>query len=176
MENAKILERMNIVPAIIPIDLNGAGAGLAGDWVSLRNYARCLVVVLAGDGTAGHDITITLAQATAVAGTGTKALNCLETGRIYSKNHATAFTAITAWTKETQGTADEVWTDAGSGEKVVLMALEIRREDLDVANGFDCIMATLTDPTAGKVGAMLYILTDPDYPAGPTLMKDPLVD
>jgi len=172
----KLLERLQLVMGCEPQDLDTAG--ITGDYVSMKNYGRLLIVVQAGDGTAGSDLTVDLYQATSVAGAGAKVLNCLETGRIYTKQAAT-FTlmqAVTAWTKETQATADEEWTDATSGEQVNLWAFEVRAADLDVSNGFDCVRADIADPGAAKIGALLYILGDPKYPAAPELMASGIED
>lgn len=168
--SSKLLERLQLVLAIEPKDLNGAGA--TGDYVCLSHYRRCLIVVLFGDGTAGNDIDALLYQATDKAGGSAKVLNVLKTGRIYTKEAASfaALAAIGAWTKETQATPDEQWTPDDSGEQVGLWGFEIMASDLDVANGFDHIRCDISDPSAAKVVAVLYILGDPDYPAAPELM------
>jgi|GEM_PF-875664 len=170
MENSKLLERLQLVMAFEPADLNSAGA--TGDYVCLAHYHRCLAVILAGDGTAGKDIPVSFYQATSNAGAGAKVLNVLETGRIYTKEAATfaALAGVDAWTKETQATADEQWAPGDSGEQVLIWAFEIRAEDLDVDNDFDHIRMDVADPTASKIVAGLYILGDPEYPAAPELM------
>lgn len=173
--STKALERMNIVLACEPDDLDDGA--ITGDYVSLENYERLLVVVGAADGTAGDDLTVNLYQATSAAGGSAKVLNCLETGRIYTKMAAdfTAMQLVTGWTKETQATADEEYTDTDSGEQSCLWCFEVRAADLDVANSFTHVRADLDgDGGAAKIGFMLYILLDPKYPAAPELMKDPL--
>jgi len=168
--NSKLLERLNLHPIFEPADLNGAGA--TGDYVCMAHYRRCIVLILAGDGTASKDIDIALYQATSSAGAGAKVLNALETGRIYTREGANfaALAAISHWTKETQATADEQWAPEDSGEQCLMWALEIRAEDLDADNGFDCIRADVSDPTASKIVAGVYIMGDPDYPSAPELM------
>jgi len=174
--SSKILERIQIHPVMLPVDLNDGAT--TGDYVSLKNYERCLVVLVCGDGTAGSDVDVLLYQSTDVANslTDAKVLDCLETGRIYTKEHATALTGVGTWTKETQATADEAWDPEDSGEQVLLWGFEVLASDLDVANGFDCIRADITAPGAAKIGAALYILADPKYPAAPELMLSALAD
>jgi len=175
----KLLERLNIVPLNIPVDLDDGE--LTTDIVSLKNYESMLLVVFFGDGTAGDDVTVTLAQCTDVANSESdnKVLNCLETGRIYTKMAAdeTALRLLTGWTAATQATADEAYTDTDSGEQCGIWAFEIKASDLDVTNNFDCVYATINgDGGAAKLGAVFAIMGDPKYPSDPTLMKDPLVD
>lgn len=175
----KALERIMPLPLNNPIDLDDGV--LTTDIVSLKNYETMLLIIYFADGTAGDDVTVTLQQCTNVANSlsDNKALNCLKTGRIYSKLAAdeTALRALTGWTEEVQAVADEVWTDDETGEACGFYALEIKASDLDVANGFDCVYATVDgDGGAAKLGCVFAILMDPKYPSDPILMKDPLVD
>lgn len=171
-----LLEQNNIIPGNIPVDLNDGE--LTSDICSLSDYGRALVVLSFGVGTAGSDLTVTLQQCTDKTNSlaDNKALDCLKTGRIFTKMAAneTALRALTAWTEETQATADEVYTDATSGEQCGIWAFEIRAEDLDRENGFDCIYAVIADPGAAKLGSLSIILGDPAFAAGVTNMKDPL--
>jgi len=174
--NALCLERMQIVPgqAAGPADINGAA--ITGDYVSLKNYRRCLVLVYAGDGTAGGDLDVKLYQASDVSGTGAKVLNCLETDRIFTKQHASTFAGVGQFTKETQPTADEQYTDTDSGEQVNLWGLEVMASDFDADNNFDCLRADVADPGAAKVVGLLYMLMDPKYPASPELQLSAIAD
>lgn len=176
----KMLERIFPVLGCEPVDLDTAA--ITGDYVSLKNYGRVLIILGYGDGTAGKDPQPSIYQATDVTGTDAKVLNALETGRIYRMDAATyaAYAALTSstfvWTKVTQSTADEAYAVADNGEAVGMICLEIRRDDLDTTNNFDCIRCDVSDPGAAKVGFLLYILGDPDYPSAPELMKAPIVD
>ena len=170
MDNSKGLERMQLVMAFEPADLNAAAA--TGDYVCLAHYRRLLAVILAGDGTASKDIPVSFYQATSNAGAGAKVLNALETGRIYTKEAASfaALAGVDQWTKETQATADETWSPGDSGEQVLVWAFEIKASDLDVDNNFDHVRMDVADPGASKIVAGLYILGDPDYASAPELM------
>jgi len=174
-----LLERLNIALLNLPVDLDDGA--LTTDIVCFKGYESGLLVVPFGDGTAGDDITVTLAQCTNVANSlaDNKALNCLKTGRIFTKMAAdeTALRLVTAWTEEVQAVADEVWTDADSGEQCGIWAFEIKASDFDVTNNFDCMYATVDgDGGAAKLGTVLMIMGDPHYPSAPPLMLDMLVD
>lgn len=175
--NGLCLEKMQIVPGQVagPADINAAA--VTGDYVSLKNFEKCLVVLFCGDGSATTgDLTVSLYQATSVAGGSAKVLNALDTGRIFTKQHATSFAGVGQWTKETQATADEQWTDATSGEQVNLWALEINASDLDVDGGFDCIRCDVAATSSSKIAALLYILCEPKNAAAPDLMPSAIVD
>jgi len=178
--STKLLERLFPVLGAEPADLNGAAT--TGDYISLKNYDRVLVLLAYGDGTAGSDPALAVYQATSVAGGSAKVLNCLETGRIYRLDAATyaAYAALTSstfvWSKVTQATADEQYAPTDNGETVGIIALEIEASDLDADNGFDCIRVDVSQAGAAKYGALIYLLADPKYPAAPELMKPPIVD
>lgn len=153
---AWLTEEYQIVSAIVPIDL-GAGAN-AGDWVSLKNFDTCDIVVFKGVGTAGQDPILTVTQATAVDGTGSKALTFT---RVDSK--VGAQTGIGQFTKNTQAAAN-TYTDAVSAEAEGLFVIHIEGQDLDRANGFDCVQLSIPDTgAAAQVGGALYILGGARY-------------
>jgi hypothetical protein len=154
---ARLTEEYQIQTAIVPIDL-AAGAN-AGDWVSMKNYDTLDIIVICDAGTAGEDPVLTLDQATAVAGTGAKALNI---ARVDSK--VGAQTGIGQFTKNTQ-TPGGTYTDLVSGEAENLFVIHVEGQDLDKANGFDCVRISVPDTgaTAGKIGAAIYVLGGARY-------------
>jgi hypothetical protein len=160
--NLRFLEKNQIVQAIDPVDLN-SGAN-AGDWVSLKNYHRCAVVVEANNGTAANDITLTLLQATDVSGSDSKALNFT---RIDVKQ-ATDIGAVAQFTEVTQAAAN-TYTSATNGESELIYVIDFLDTDLDVDGGFDCIQLSINQAGAAKVGSALYILHDPKYGTDPGL-------
>lgn len=153
--NQKFLEGCNIVMGFPPADVS-ASASQTADFVSLKKYGRCVAVFMAGAGVAGADTTVTLTQATAVAGTGEKALNFTD---IYTKQ-GVSMAAIGAFTHNTQ-TAANTYTSLTSGESETIWAIEIAREQLDIANDFDCLRLSVADHTAYKAGTVFYLLYDP---------------
>lgn len=157
--SASLINRINIVPAIIPIDL-ATGAN-NGDWVGFAEYNRCLVVLLTDVGTAGEDPIFNLQQASDNAGTGAKDL--LFTN-IYEKEGATALNAIATFTLVTQ-TAATSYTSATGGENEQLICVDVHANDLDVEGGFTHLRLDVADTggTAGKLGAALYVMYDPRH-------------
>ena len=127
-------------------------------WVSLKNYEHITIVFFKAAGTAGDDPTITVEQATAVAGTSNKALDFTET---WTKDGT--LTAVGTFTKNTQAAAN-TYTDATTAEVQSIWLIEIDSVTLDVANGFDCVQAAVADVGANaQLGCLLYILTKPRY-------------
>ena len=151
MINTRALESMDIVAGCIEADFN---ADVTTDIVSLKNYDGCLVVITKPAGTGGDDITLALKQCSAVAGTGSKALNIAS---FYAKvGTQTGVATFTRYDLTTPGTVD---THAVTGTKYTgdtggsavssldltsdvseaMFVIDVRASDLDVANGFDCI-------------------------------------
>jgi hypothetical protein len=163
---AHILEKSQIVGAFRPVDLQTAAND--GDWVSLANYKRCAIVFWSAVGTAGDDPTLTLQQASDVAGTGAKDLTVVTT--VYTKQAATDLTGTGQWTKVTQAAATN-YTNATSAEEEAIWVVDIDADLLDVDNGFDCLRARVADVGGNaQLGACLYILHEPRYPDAPENM------
>jgi hypothetical protein len=153
--NQHILEKMDIVPAVIPLALTTARVG---DVVSMKNYGRCAVVIFKDAGTNGDDLTITVEQCKSVAASNNKALNFT---RIDKKQGT--LTAVGTWTTVTQA-AGETYTNADLGGEQALIVIDIKAEDLDVDNGYDCIRVSLSDVgTNAQLGCALYLLHEPRY-------------
>lgn len=146
-----------VVPAIIPVNL--ATAANNGDWVSMRGYKKCVVVVYKDAGAAGEPPVITLQQATAVAGTSAKALNFT---KIWTK--VGTLTGVGTYTLVTQA-AGNTYTDTGNGDKQAVYIIEIDAAQLDSNNNFDCVQVSIPDVgSTAQIGCAFYILTEPSYP------------
>lgn len=143
-------------PAIFPVDLQaGANNGLV---VSLKGYAGVEVVVFKAVGTAGDDPAVTLTQAQSIAGAGEKAL---QISRVHQKLHAT--TVPGAYTKVEQAAAD-TYEDETSAEKKGFIVIDVKAEDLDHANGFDCIRLAIPDVgDNAQIGCAFYRFYGPRY-------------
>lgn len=153
----RLIEQVQIVSAIVPIDLQ-AGAN-AGDWVSLKLYSRVAVIVFKAAGTAGDDPVLTMEQAQDVSGTGVKALNFTD---IWAK--VGAQTGIGVFTRVTQAAAN-TYTDAVSAEAQALWYIDFSADELDVSNGFDCVRLSIPDTgTTAQLGCALYLLYGARYP------------
>lgn len=159
--NNLLVEQCQIVAGIIPVD-SQSGAN-TGDYVSLKNYERCSIVIYKAAGVAGDDPVITVTQAQDVSGTGVKALNFT---RVDSK--VGVQTGIGTFTTNTQA-AGNTYTDLVSAEAQGLFVIEFKAEDLDVNNGFDCLKVAV--PDTGSAGAQLlcalYILRGAKYATNP---------
>jgi len=155
-------EQAQLVAGFVPVNL--ATAANSGDYVSLKNYRHVAIVFFKGEGTAGDDPTLTVQQASAVAGTGAKALNFTT---VYTKQGAD-LAAVGGFTKVTQ-TAGNTYTDATSAEVQAIWVVEFNAEDLDSEGGFDCVTASVADVgTNAQIGALLYILSEPRFTPPPS--------
>lgn len=164
MLNLEFLENHNIIPAIIPVDLQ-TGAN-SGDRVSMKNYERCVFVLLTAIGTAGDDPVISAQQHTAASGGSSKAL---EFTRIRHKVGATAVGAVGDFTIVDQAAASSYDTDPIAGaENEALFCIEVKAADLDTDNGYTFLSFNVADVGSNAMlGAGLYIMCDPAY-AGET--------
>lgn len=161
---------VDLVPAIVPLDLQTARDG---DWVSLKNCEGVLVVVFKGAGTAGDDPAITIEQATDVAGTSAKVCNAITA--YYTKQGT--LTSVGTWTKTTQ-TADELLQgDGTSAENQGLYAFSVAADQLDVANGFDCLRVRIADVgTNAQLGCALYVLYGLRNAMSPESLPSAIID
>lgn len=168
--NMSLLEQAQIVSGFAPQAITSARTG---DVVSLKNYRRCLVLFHKGIGSAGEDPTITLLQGTDVAFGTNKALDFTT---VYVKQDPTSLGDVAQWTKVTQA-ATNTYTDATAGEQAAIWAIDIRAEDLDIANDYDCIRASIGDVgSVSQVGALEYILYDPIQMTKPESMPGAIAD
>lgn len=168
--NIHAVEKMQICQGFLPVAMN-SGAN-SGDWVSLKNYGRCAVVLYKAVGTNGDDPTITINQASDVSGTGSKALTIT---RVDKKQAATNLLAVGQFTTSTTGSpathdtfSTNTWTNSDLAEQAAIVIIDIKAEDLDIANNFDCIQITVADVgTNAQLGCALYILHEPKFSVDP---------
>lgn len=166
--NNLFVEEAQIVMAIVPVD-SQSGAN-TGDYVSLKNFERCTIVVIKAAGVAGDDPVLTVTQAQDVSGTGVKALNIT---RVDSKIGVQ--TGIGVFTTNTQAAA-ATYTDLVSAEAQGIMVVEFKAEDLDVNNGFDCLKIAIPDTGAGGAQLLtaIYILRGGKF--NPALSSSAIID
>lgn len=126
------------------------------DYVSLRGYPRCTIIVLVKNATTVTGSAITVKQATAVAGTSEKAV-------AFTKAYRNIDTAAAGGDAlaEFAVTSDTFTTDS-TNSKNLMYVIEVTEDMLDVAGGFDCIRAGTGDATAATV-TVLYILWPAKY-------------
>lgn len=143
----QLTENMKIVNLLAPA---ADAAGRTGAYVSLKNAVKAWIVVHM---TQGHAATVQLdpLQATAVAGTGSKALT--NTTRIWSNLDTAASDTLVARTA-----AKTYTTDAGVKLKQVIFEID-PAACMDIAGGFDCItVSTGASNAANITEAQLFIL------------------
>ncbi|RWF66853.1 hypothetical protein [Mesorhizobium sp.] len=168
MFNKHFVEEHQVVLLFKPVAMNAAAN--SGDWVSMKNYSRCTIIFIKAVGTAGDDPTLSFKQATDVSGTNVKALGVT---RIDKKQAATDLTAVGTFTKSTSdsaasndtfNTTNGTWTNSDLAEQAAIVIADIKAEDLDVANGFDCVTMNIADVgTNAQLGTAIAILREPRY-------------
>jgi hypothetical protein len=124
------------------------------DYVSLKGYERATILIQVDNATTVTGGAITLKQATAVAGTSEKAL-------AFSSMWANTDCAAGDTLTETAVTSNTFTTDT-TDNKNLMYVIEVAADDLDVANGFDCIRVDSL-LMANAVGAVTYILHGARY-------------
>lgn len=148
--NAELHEMVKMVTGLAPITPSTS----TPDYVSMKHYGRLSVVLLVDNGTTVTGSAITLKQATAVAGTGEKALAFTQAFRNIDTDAADALAAFAV-------TSDTFTTDA-TNAKNLMYVIEVDESDLDSDNGFDVVRVGTGDGT-NMVLAALYILHPPRY-------------
>lgn len=145
-----IIESLGFEVALLPKDITGAAQ--VGDYVSLKNYQGCLVLLTQGAWAAGTSA-VTLEQATAVAGTATKALS-------FAKRWTKVGVTGTTWV-ETAVVAD---TFDLPNVANTMNAIYVPAASLDVDGAFDCITVKLGTPGANAdLVSAVYILDGARY-------------
>jgi hypothetical protein len=159
----EFLSRNIIEVSNVPIDTTGAAR--TGDYYSLKD-AQGILFVIAQGAWAGGTPAVTLKQATAVAGTGAKALSFTER---YSK------VAITGTVNVLAAVTSDTFNLGTTANTVTFV--EVSSADLDRAGGFDCVGLDIASPGANadliSVIAILYGLR---YKGDPAILPDPKVD
>ena len=149
---ADFTERFTETAALLynlaPISVTN-GAEVFTSYVSLANYHRAVIVIHTGVMASGATLDAVVHQATDTSGTSAK--------------HLTASKAITQLTQ------------AGSDSNKDI-AIEVRTEELDVANGFDCIALGYTVGTAATLLSIEIYGLVPRYAAVSTTAWDEVVD
>jgi hypothetical protein len=144
----------------------GVPSGATPKWVSLKGYHSVQIMIKFLNTTTVTGSAITLNQATAVAGTGSKAL---------------AFTTMFAVADSSAGVipaqvavVSNTFTTSAVNSKSGWYFIEVRSTDLDMKNGFDCLQVGVGNATASTID-VLYTLR-PRYSGEFTSFQDPTVD
>jgi glucokinase len=104
--------------------------------------------------------------------------------RIDKKQAATNLLAVGTFTKSTSAspasndtfnTTNGTWTNSDLAEQAAIVVIDIKAEDLDIANGFDCVSMTIADVgTNAQLGTAIAILWDPRNSKSP--LESAIVD
>lgn len=158
--NARLDEQVYLVQA----SAIGALTTTVGDttYVSMKGYHGLCIVVDVTNSTTVTGGTVTLKQATAVAGTGEKAL-------AFSRMLANTDAGAAQTLVETSVSSNTFTTDT-TNSKRLRYVIDVKADTLDVANGFDCVRLDSTG-MANATGAVSYMLYGPKY-SGASPMAD----
>jgi hypothetical protein len=144
-------EMTKIVEAICP---DAAEDGKEGDWVSLKNTGVAFVIAHISQ-LSGAQVTLTIKQATDVAGTGVKNIT----------------NAVPIWANEDCAASDTLvrqpdavnFTTKGTYPKCKIVVFQVDPETLDVANDFDCLEVVSGGGDSGTIVGAIYYLADYRY-------------
>lgn len=145
MRGFNLAEDVKVVMALKPQVNTGA---LVGAYVSLKNYAIAHILVETDQANAAT-LAITIEQASAVAGTGSKVIT----------------NVVPIWANQATATNDTLvratdavsfTTSAALAQKQVLFRID--PASLDVANGFDCITVKIAASNVANIVGATYIL------------------
>ncbi len=126
------------------------------DIVSMKNYNRCLVIILVNNTTTGVTGTaITLTQSQDVSNTGGKALAFTQAWRALNCG-----TSGNTDTLSNFAVVSNTFTTDTTSSVNHLYVIEIMETDLDVANSFDCVCVALATGVNCNVGVVFVL-----YPA-----------
>lgn len=146
--NARLDEQVYSVQAACGAALTGT----VGDciYVSMKGYSRARITIDVLNATTVTGGTVTLKQATAVAGTGEKAL-------AFSRMLANVDVAASQAMVETAVVNNTFTTDA-TNSKRLRYVIDLQADDLDSNNNFDCFRVDVTGMAnaVGFVGYDLY--------------------
>lgn len=148
--NGRLDEQAHLVQATSIAALTGAAGD--GIYVSLKNCRRVTVIIDIANGTTVTGTAVTLKQATAVAGTGEKALAF--TRMLANTDVATA--QAPANFTETAVTNNTFTTNTTNSRRLRYV-IEVDAESLDIANSFDCFRVD-ADSAVNSTGVVTYII------------------
>lgn len=135
-------------------------------WVSLKGYDHLQVWIRYKNATTVTGTAVSLAQATAVAGTSTKALAF--TTMFACVNANTTFGAVQTAVVSNTFTLDATNSQLG------IYIVEVDAITLDLANGFDCFQVVLGNATAQTISVIYKMGVSPRYSGGYDSMMNPL--
>lgn len=158
----RLVDKLGVVQALAPTTPSGA----APAWISLKNAKALTIVISCKNATTVTGSAIALSQATAVAGTSAKSLAFTQAWRNIDTAAADGLASFAV--------TGNTFTTDNTNSKNLLYAIEVNPEDLDTANGFDCVRVTCGNATAATIDAMYLI--QPFYSGNVAKMPSFIVD
>jgi hypothetical protein len=147
--NKNLMEKVNIKPVSVPVDMNTAA--ITGDRVKLSSGNRCAIHIHMGDSTSAV-VTFDLKQHNAATAGTSKALS-VANPYYHKKAALTVFTKVTPASAASQY---DLATIFANDEGIVVF--EVLAEDLDNDNGYYWMSLDVTDSTAAKLISAVYII------------------
>lgn len=141
-----LADSLDIVPAFTAAVPSSASP----KYISLKNVDFLEIVIRVTNATTVTGSAITINQATAVAGTGAKALSFVD----YYQNIDTDASSVNT----RQVAASNTFTTNNTNSKNLLYRIPIRPSMLDVNNGYDCIQVGLGNATAATVSVWYNVV------------------
>lgn len=148
--------RLDEQAAIIQATAIGALTGATGDgaYVSMKGYQKATIIIDVTNATTVTGGAVTLKQATAVAGTGEKAL-------AFSRMLANIDVAAGQTKTETAVVSNTFTTDATNSKRLQYI-LEVSADQLDADNSFDCLRVDVAS-MANANATVTYLLWGARY-------------
>jgi hypothetical protein len=159
--NAALHEQAKIVWGMGP----KAPSTTVPDYVCLKGYSRCCIIITGLNTTTVTGSAITLKQATAVAGTAEKALAF---DVVWQNVDCAAADGLAKTT-----VSSNTFTTNTTNSKALLYVIEIPAETLDTNNSFDCVRVGTGD-AANTTLSVTYIVEPREHndTGTPTLITD----
>jgi hypothetical protein len=159
-----LFENVHVVPAIA----TQTGAAIAGDWVKLTNYNKCLILLCEQRGADANTTAFRVNKAKTAAG-GSVSTGISLANHWYVEGAATTTGDIGATAAATVGVTD-VWTkDAAATSHTGVAtqnvtswyAIEVAAEEL--GDGFNWLQLNITASNAAHRLTAFYVLYEPRY-------------
>jgi len=138
-------ENMKIVEAIKPQTTAGARSG---DWVSLKGYRKCAIIVQVARGADATALAITVDKAKAVAGTDNS--DGITMTHFWSNSDCVASDTLI------KGTAAATIADDTTQSKDHIHVIDI--DAVDLGEGYDCIQVEVGQSAAATLVSAVYVL------------------
>ena len=150
MSENQLVMNSKIVSSNVPSDINNLA--VTGDYISMKGYGNLALILHFG--AVGTGVAITLKQATDV-------------GNSLSDEKALAYAKIYANVGLTTDTLTETAVTSSTytfgNDPNQLYVIEVRAEDLDINNGFDCVRVNVASGAGTTILGITAIAYNPRY-------------